>query len=209
MTSRRLFVLIGALIGMLSASGASADPRDSVDRSQRLDSDALRDDAATRRLRVPSEPLSIQPPQQPTPTKGKSKSKTSSGSRRYVARARAEGVTPRPRLGENALSKAALSERQYPGHSRRQTPLSQLRSRNCNPGRHAGRREFSDSQLDRLIERYAAQWHTASHPTPVIVADRPLTVQPRQPRYPRRRSARLPERRRAAGARSNRPEADA
>jgi hypothetical protein len=82
MTSRRLFVLIGALIGMLSASGASADPRDSVDRSQRLDSDALRDDAATRRLRVPSEPLSIQPPQQPTPTKGKSKSKTSSGSRR-------------------------------------------------------------------------------------------------------------------------------
>jgi hypothetical protein len=84
MTSRRLLVLIGTLIGILSAFPAFADPRDSVDRGQRLDTDALRDDAATHRLTAPSNPLSIQPPvqQQAVPgTKGKRKPKATSGSR--------------------------------------------------------------------------------------------------------------------------------
>jgi len=78
MILRRLFVLIGALIGILAASAVAADPRDSVDRGQRLDTDALRDDVNTNRLQVPSHPLSIQPTPQPVPNaKRKSKSKTS------------------------------------------------------------------------------------------------------------------------------------
>ncbi|OAF07302.1 hypothetical protein [Bradyrhizobium neotropicale] len=49
------------VIGSMAASVALADPRDAVDRGQRLDTDALRDDAATHRLRQPSHPLDIAP----------------------------------------------------------------------------------------------------------------------------------------------------
>ena len=64
---RRVFVLIGAAIGIAAASAAAADPRDSVDRGQRLDTDALRDDVSTNRLRVPYHPLVIAPAPQPAP----------------------------------------------------------------------------------------------------------------------------------------------
>ncbi|QAU46392.1 hypothetical protein XH91_14145 [Bradyrhizobium guangzhouense] len=55
-------MLMGAVVGLMGATTVAADPRDSVDRSQRLDSDALRDDAGVNRLRVPSHPLVIAPP---------------------------------------------------------------------------------------------------------------------------------------------------
>lgn len=80
MMLRRAWVLVGVVVGLTAASAAVADPRDSVDRSQRLDTDALRDDAGIQRLRVPSHPLVIAPPPQAAPNakKGsKSRSNTS------------------------------------------------------------------------------------------------------------------------------------
>ena len=77
---RRVFVLMVAVLGIAAASTAAADPRDSVDRGDRLDTDALRDDASTNRLRVPSHPLIIAPPQQPvTSSKGTKSKKSSAG----------------------------------------------------------------------------------------------------------------------------------
>lgn len=65
MIMRRLLVLIGIAIVMMPASAVAADRRDSVDRGQRLDTDALRDDIAIDRLRVPHHPLVITPAQEP------------------------------------------------------------------------------------------------------------------------------------------------
>jgi hypothetical protein len=76
---RRVFVLIGAVIGMAAASPAVADPRDSVDRGSRLDTDALRDDVGTNRLQVPSHPLVIAPTPQPAPVAEKKKKSSASG----------------------------------------------------------------------------------------------------------------------------------
>jgi hypothetical protein len=67
--TRHAFVLIGALIGISAASAVAAEPRDAVERSQGLDTDALRDDVRTNRLRTPSHPLDIVPPQQPAAKK--------------------------------------------------------------------------------------------------------------------------------------------
>ena len=78
MIMRRLLVLIGIAIVMMPASAVAADRRDSVDRSQRLDTDALRDDIAIDRLRVPHHPLVITPPQEPACEKRKKKSGTTS-----------------------------------------------------------------------------------------------------------------------------------
>jgi hypothetical protein len=72
---RRVFVLIGAVIGIAAATAAAADPRDSVDRGQRLDTDALRDDVSTNRLQIPSHPLVIAPVPQPAPTAAKGSKK--------------------------------------------------------------------------------------------------------------------------------------
>jgi hypothetical protein len=77
---RRALVLMVVVIGMAIASSAAADPRDSVDRGDRLDTDALRDDVSTNRLKVPSHPLVIAPPQQPVTTSKGTKSKKSSAS---------------------------------------------------------------------------------------------------------------------------------
>jgi hypothetical protein len=83
MLARRLFVLMGTVFGMIAATAAAADPRDSVDRSQRMDTDALRDDVGQNRLRVPSHPLVIAPEPQPAPiAKRKKKSSAGSGSNR-------------------------------------------------------------------------------------------------------------------------------
>ncbi|MET4801356.1 hypothetical protein [Bradyrhizobium sp. LB11.1] len=85
MLVRRLFVLLGTVFGMMAATAAVADPRDSVERSQRMDTDALRDDVRQNRLRVPSHPLVIAPAPAPQPVpiyKRKKKSSASSGSNR-------------------------------------------------------------------------------------------------------------------------------
>jgi hypothetical protein len=77
---RRTLVLMMIVIGVAMASAAAADPRDSVDRGDRLDTDALRDDVGTNRLKVPSHPLVIVPPEQPSATSNRTKSKKSSAS---------------------------------------------------------------------------------------------------------------------------------
>jgi hypothetical protein len=83
MLARYLFALLGVIFGLTAPTSAIADPRDSVERSQRLDTDALRDDVGENRLRVPSHPLVIAPEQQPAPiSKRKKKSSASSGNNR-------------------------------------------------------------------------------------------------------------------------------
>lgn len=77
---RRAWVMMGAIVGLTAASAVAADPRDSVERSQRLDRDALRDDAGVNRLRVPYHPLVIAPPQQPAPNVKAGKMRKSSAS---------------------------------------------------------------------------------------------------------------------------------
>ncbi|SCB50045.1 hypothetical protein GA0061098_101480 [Bradyrhizobium shewense] len=77
MHARGLSLLIGIVVGIAAASVAAADPRDAVDRSQRLDTDALRDDAATNRLTPPSHPLQIAPP--PTTPKAGTERRRKSG----------------------------------------------------------------------------------------------------------------------------------
>ncbi|MGY8706728.1 hypothetical protein RAD16_13390 [Bradyrhizobium sp. 18BD] len=78
---RHLIVLSGMIFGVIAPTVGVADPRDSVERSQSLDTDALRDDIRTNRLRVPSHPLVIAPEPQPAPiSKGKKKKKSASGS---------------------------------------------------------------------------------------------------------------------------------
>jgi hypothetical protein len=67
-------------IGIAMASAAAADPRDSVDRGDRLDTDALRDDVSTNRLKAPSHPLVIAPQGQAVTTSKGTKSKKSSAS---------------------------------------------------------------------------------------------------------------------------------
>lgn len=80
---RHVLVLISAVIGIVAASPTMAEPRDSVDRGARMDTDALRDDVGTNRLKVPSHPLVLAPIPQPGPTaKGKTK-KTSASSGTY------------------------------------------------------------------------------------------------------------------------------
>jgi hypothetical protein len=51
-----------------------------VDRGDRLDTDALRDDVGTNRLKAPSHPLVIAPPGQAVTTSKGTKSKKSSAS---------------------------------------------------------------------------------------------------------------------------------
>jgi hypothetical protein len=77
---RRTLALLIVVIGIAMASAAAADPRDSVDRGDRLDTDALRDDVGTNRLKAPSHPLVIAPPGQAVTTSKGTKSRKSSAS---------------------------------------------------------------------------------------------------------------------------------
>jgi len=74
---RRALALMVVAVGVSAASTVSADTRDSVDRGDRMDTNALRDDVATDRLKLPSHPLVIAPPQQPVATSKGTKSKKS------------------------------------------------------------------------------------------------------------------------------------
>ena len=76
-------VLLRAVLCMTWATAAMADPRDSVDRSHRMDTDALRDDIETNRLSAPAHPLMIAPEPQPAPvSKRKKKPRVSRGNNR-------------------------------------------------------------------------------------------------------------------------------
>jgi hypothetical protein len=83
MTMKRFIVVAGGVTLLLcAASAATAEPRDSVERAQRLDTDAIRDDVRTNRLQVPAHPISAMQPLQPEPSpKGKAKSKKGGGNR--------------------------------------------------------------------------------------------------------------------------------
>ena len=59
---KTLSVVIGA-VALCLASPVAADPRDSVDRGDSLDRDAIRDDVRINRLKVPQHPLSGEQPQ--------------------------------------------------------------------------------------------------------------------------------------------------
>jgi len=78
---KRLIVMTSAAIAFLCAAPAvSADPRDSVDRGDRLDRDAIRDDVRIDRLKVPEHTIAAEHPQQPTPAlKKKPKPKKNAG----------------------------------------------------------------------------------------------------------------------------------
>jgi hypothetical protein len=80
MIMKRLVLLVGAAIGLCAASAVTAEPRDSVDRGTRMDTDAIRDDVRTNRLQIPEHPITAGQPPQPAPiSKGKTKSKKSAG----------------------------------------------------------------------------------------------------------------------------------
>jgi hypothetical protein len=80
---KTLGVVMGAMALLCVASQLEAEPRDSVDRGSRLDTDALRDDVRIDRLKVPQHPLSAeQPPAQQAPAatpKAKSKRSNTDG----------------------------------------------------------------------------------------------------------------------------------
>jgi hypothetical protein len=59
---KTLGVVLGTMALLCVAFHVRAEPRDSVDRGSRLDTDALRDDVRTDRLKVPQHPLSAEQP---------------------------------------------------------------------------------------------------------------------------------------------------
>lgn len=81
---RQLIATTGAAILLIcTAFSASAEPRDSVERGDRMDRDALRDDVRVDRLKIPQHPIVVEEPQQPVyNTKTKQKSKRSTDSSR-------------------------------------------------------------------------------------------------------------------------------
>jgi len=73
---KSLGIVISFLALLCLAPLVRAEPRDSVDRGERLDRDAIRDDVRIDRLKVPRHPLSNeQPPTQPDPYASKTKLK--------------------------------------------------------------------------------------------------------------------------------------
>jgi hypothetical protein len=79
---KRFIAVVGVATAFLcSASIVTAEPRDSVDRGTRMDTDAIRDDVRINRLQIPEHPITAGQPLQPAPSsKGKTKSKKSAGS---------------------------------------------------------------------------------------------------------------------------------
>jgi hypothetical protein len=56
-----VIAVTGAVVAFLCmASAVTAEPRDSVERSQRMDTDAIRDDVRTNRLQIPAHPLAAE-----------------------------------------------------------------------------------------------------------------------------------------------------
>jgi hypothetical protein len=82
MVMKRFIAVVGAATAFLcAASTVTAEPRDSVERSTRMDTDAIRDDVRTNRLQIPEHPLAAEQSPQPAPSsKEKTKSKKTGGS---------------------------------------------------------------------------------------------------------------------------------
>jgi hypothetical protein len=82
MRMKRFFAVAGAgMVWLCTASAVTAEPRDSVERSQRMDTDAIRDDVRINRLQIPAHPITAEQPSQPaSSSSGKTKSKRSGGS---------------------------------------------------------------------------------------------------------------------------------
>jgi hypothetical protein len=82
MVMKRFIAVAGVATAFLcAASTVTAEPRDSVDRGSRLDTDAIRDDVRINRLQIPEHPITAGQPQQPAAiSKGKTKSRKSAGS---------------------------------------------------------------------------------------------------------------------------------
>jgi hypothetical protein len=79
MAMKRFIAVVGAATALLCvASSVTAEPRDSVERGTRMDTDALRDDVRTNRLQIPVHPLATEQSPQPGPSaKGKNRSRKS------------------------------------------------------------------------------------------------------------------------------------
>lgn len=76
---KRFIVMASAAILFLGTASSVTAQRDSVERSTRMDTDALRDDVRTDRLQVPKHPLAAEELPQPAPgSKKKAKRKKSS-----------------------------------------------------------------------------------------------------------------------------------
>jgi hypothetical protein len=74
-------MIAGLLVAASLVGGTTAfAQRDGADRTQRLDSEEFRNDIGQERLKVPSHPLIIAPPQQPAATSKGTKGKKSSAS---------------------------------------------------------------------------------------------------------------------------------
>jgi hypothetical protein len=55
---KRFIAVAGAaMVVLCAASAVTAEPRDSVERGQRMDTDAIRDDVRTNRLQIPEHPI--------------------------------------------------------------------------------------------------------------------------------------------------------
>jgi hypothetical protein len=68
MAMKRLIAVAGAATAFLyAASAVTAESRDSVERGQRMDTDAIRDDVRTNRLQIPKHPLTAQQAPPPAP----------------------------------------------------------------------------------------------------------------------------------------------
>ena len=81
---RNLIATAGtAILLACTPFAASAEPRDSVERGDRMDRDALRDDIRVDRLKIPHHPIVVDEPPQPVyDTKTRQKSKRSTDSNR-------------------------------------------------------------------------------------------------------------------------------
>jgi len=71
MSMKHFIAVAGAaIVFAYTASPASAQGRDSVERGTRMDTDALRDDVRTNRLQIPQHPIAVEQPLQPAPDSG-------------------------------------------------------------------------------------------------------------------------------------------
>ncbi len=100
----------GAVVAFLCmASAVTAEPRDSVERSQRMDTDAIRDDVRTNRLQIPAHPLAAE--QTPQGAPGSANVGDGSGKNTNAASNRGQRISSRRRPRTHAMPRGP-SDRQ-------------------------------------------------------------------------------------------------